>query len=186
MGPGGRERRRCRRALRRRGAAVQGRARRHRRRRHLALHAGRVHRPVPRTAPADERTDQGAQADGACGCVLARRQREHPADPDLWHGVLLACGSGSPSRAARAGARPRPPPHRAAARPVPLRRALPGVGVLASEGDDALQPARGRPPRRERSARLLGGEDASALRQGGLGDLGALGEVPRRHVPDPG
>ena len=33
---------------------------------------------------------------------------------------------------------------------------------------------------RERAARLLGGEDAAHLRQGRLGDLGPLGEVPRR------
>ena len=39
------------RALRGGGRAVQGRARRHRRGRHLALHAGRLHRPLPRPAP---------------------------------------------------------------------------------------------------------------------------------------
>ena len=45
--------------------------------------------------------------------------------------------------------------------------------------------ARGPPPARERAPRLRRGEDAAALRQGALGDLGPLGEVPREHVPDP-
>ena len=31
--------------------------------RHLALHAGRLHRPLPRTAPAELEPDQGGQAD---------------------------------------------------------------------------------------------------------------------------
>ena len=72
-----------------------------------------------------------------------------------------------------------------AARPLPLRRALAGVAVLASEGDGDLQHARGPAPARERAPRLLRGEDAADLRQGALGDLGPLGEVPREHVPDP-
>ena len=50
------------RALRGRGRAVQGRARRHRRGRDLALHAGRLHRPLPRPAPAELGADQGVQA----------------------------------------------------------------------------------------------------------------------------
>ena len=48
-----------------RGGAVQGRARRHRRGRHLALHAGRLHGSVPRAAPPGLDADQGGRADGA-------------------------------------------------------------------------------------------------------------------------
>ncbi len=48
--------------VRGRGRAVQGRARRHGRRRHLALHPGRLHRSLPRAAPAGLQADQGVQA----------------------------------------------------------------------------------------------------------------------------
>ena len=61
------------RAVRGRGRAVQGRARRHRRGRDLALHAGRLHRPLPRPAPADLGADQGLQAHLARRRLLARR-----------------------------------------------------------------------------------------------------------------
>ena len=44
------------------GAAVQGRARARGRGADLALHAGRVHGPLPRPAPPGLRADQGAEA----------------------------------------------------------------------------------------------------------------------------
>ena len=50
-------------AVRGRGRAVQGRARRHRRGRHLSVHPGRLHRPLPRPAPPGLEADQGVQAD---------------------------------------------------------------------------------------------------------------------------
>ncbi len=61
----------------------------------------------------------------------------------------------------------------------------PGSPFWHPEGNGDLQRARGSPPARERAPRLLRGEDAADLRQGALGDLGPLGEVPREHVPDP-
>ena len=94
-------------ALRGRGRAVQGRARRHRRGRHLALHAGRLHRPLPRAAPPELEADQGAQADRPRRRVLARRLDEAAADAHLRHRVLLArrtstrTSSGSRRRAKR-------------------------------------------------------------------------------------
>ena len=60
-------------ALRGRARAVQGAARRHRRGRHLALHARRLHRSLPRAAPAELEADQGAEAHRARRRVLARR-----------------------------------------------------------------------------------------------------------------
>ena len=54
------------------GRGVQGRARRHGRRRHLALHPGRLHRSLPRAAPAGLPADQGDQAHGPRRCLLAR------------------------------------------------------------------------------------------------------------------
>ena len=90
-------------AVRGRRRAVQGRARRHRRGRDLALHPGRLHRPLPRPAPADLGADQGLQAHLARGCLLARRREERAADADLRHGVLQPEGSRRPPRAARAG-----------------------------------------------------------------------------------
>ena len=173
-------------ALRRRGRALQGRARRHRGGSDLALHAGRLHRPLPRPAPAGLEADQGLQAHLARRRVLARGRAQHPADPHLRDGVLQPEGPRRPPRTARAGPGARPPAARSPARPVPLRRAFARLAVLASEGHGDLQHPRGPPAARERPARLLRGEDAAHLRQGPLGDVGPLGQVPREHVPDPG
>ena len=80
----------------------------------------------------------------------------------------------------------RPPQARRAARPLPPRGDLAGLAVLAPEGDGDLERARGHAPPRERKPRLRRGEDPADLRQGALGAVGPLGEVPREHVPDPG
>ena len=69
-----------------------------------------------------------------------------------------------------------------AARPVPLLGRLAGLAVLAPEGDGDLERARGPPPAREPRPRLRRGAHAADLRQGALGHLRALGEVPRAHV----
>ena len=100
------------RAVRGRGRAVQGRAGRRRGGRHLALHAGRLHRSLPRPPPPGLVPDQGRQADRPCRRLLARRREEHAADPDLRHGVLHAGRPRRLSRAARAGAGERSPPAR--------------------------------------------------------------------------
>ena len=70
----------------------------------LALHAGRLHRPLPRPAPAELEADQGAQADRPRRRVLARRREEPAADPDLRDGLLLAGRSRRAPRAAGGGA----------------------------------------------------------------------------------
>ena len=171
------------RALLRRGRAVQGRARRHGRGRHLALHAGRVHRPLPRPAPPGLEADQGAQADRPRRRVLARGREEHAADADLRHRVLFAGGSRRVPRAAGGGEAPRPPQARPAARPLPPRRQRTRHAVLAPEGDGALEHPRGPAAAREREARLRRGEDAADVRHRRLDHVGPLGEVPRRHVP---
>ena len=46
---------------------------------HLAVHAGRLHRPLPRPAPAERKPDQGDQAHRPRRRVLARRRAQHPA-----------------------------------------------------------------------------------------------------------
>ena len=173
------------RALRGRGRAVQGRARRHRRGRHLALHPGRLHRPLPRPAPAEREADQGVQADRPRRRVLARRRAEHPAHPHLRHRLLLAGRPRRVPRAARGGAQARPPQARRAARPLPPRGDLARLAVLAPEGDGDLERARGHAPARGREPRLRRGQDPADLRQGALGAVRPLGEVPREHVPDP-
>ncbi len=60
----------------------------------LSLHAvpqrpQRLHRPLPRPAPPDLRSDQSLQADEPRGCLLARRRAQQAADPDLRHRLLL-------------------------------------------------------------------------------------------------
>ena len=128
------------------GAAVQGRAGARRRGRHLALHAGRVHRSVPRPAPPERDADQGGQADESRRRVLARRRAQHAAHADLRHRVLLPGRPRRAPRAARAGTRARPQTARDAARPLSPLRPLARVAVLASQGHGALERARGPAP----------------------------------------
>ena len=153
------------RALRGRGRAVQGRARRHRRRRDLLLHAGRLHRPLPRPAPPDLEADQGAQAHRPGRRVLARRRHEAAADAHLRHRLLRQGRPRAAPDPARGGPQARPPAPRYAARPVPPLRPLAGLAVLAPEGDGDLERARGPAPPREPPPRLRRGEDAAALRR---------------------
>ncbi len=169
------------RALRGGGRAVQGRARRHRRGRHHPLHAGRLHRPLPRPAPAGLEADQGGQADRPRGRVLARRRAQHAADADLRHRLLLARPTSTRTssgwrrrrRATTAGSG-------RSSTSSTSRRALARLAVLAPEGDGALERARGPPPAREREARLPRGEDAADLRQGRSGRPRATGRSSAR------
>ncbi len=182
MGAGRRRSRRGAQALRARGRAVQGRARRHGRRRHLALPAGRFPRPVPWAAPPERRPDQGGQAALARRRVLARRRDEAAAHARLRDGLLRPEGSRGVPPPDRGGEAPRPPAARQGARPRRLLRARARNAVLASARDGGLERPRGPPPAGEPPPRLRRDPDAAALRRGALDDLGALGQVPGRHV----
>ena len=70
-----------------------------------ALHAGRLHRPLPRAAPADDGADQGLQAASLAGVVLARRREARAADARLRHRVLHAGGARRAPAPDRGGAR---------------------------------------------------------------------------------
>ena len=72
--------------------------------RHLSLHAGELHRPLPRPAPAEREADQGVQAHRPRRRVLARRREEQAAHPHLRHRLLLA---GRSRRAPRSGSKRR-------------------------------------------------------------------------------
>src|SRR5439155_26399050 len=106
---------------------------------------GRLHRPLPRPAPAELGPDQGAQADRPRRRVLARQRAQPAADPDLRDRLLRPEGPRRLPRAARAGPRARPPSPRPAARPLHLLRALAGLAALVPEGDGDLEPAGGHP-----------------------------------------
>ena len=110
----------------------------------------RVHRPLPRAAPPELGADQGVQADRPRRRLLARRRAQHPADPDLRHGVLLA---GRSRRATSSGSRRRSKrDHRRLGTQLDLFHfsdALAGLAVLAPEGDGDLERARGPAPARE-------------------------------------
>ena len=151
---------------------------------HLALPAGRLHRPLPRPAPAGREADQGGQAPVARRRLLARRRDQASAHARLRDRVLRPEGPRGAPAPARRGEGARPPPARPRARPRPLRRALAGLADLAPARDGDLERARGPPPARERAPRLRRGEDAAPLRRRALGDLRPLGELPRQHVPD--
>ena len=175
----GSDARRGARALPRRGRAVQGRARRHRRGRHHPLRAGRLRRPLPRPAPAELEADQGLQADEHRRRLLARRRAQQAADPHLRHRLLLA---GRSRRVPRRGSR---------------TRAGATTGGSARSSTSSTSRTSHRAPRsgtrrgwrsgtrssrcagREREARLPRGEDAADVGHRALEALGPLGEVRR-------
>ena len=171
---------RRRRALRGRGRAVQGRARRHRRGRHLALHAGRLHRPLPRPAPPELEADQGVKLTGLAGAYWRGDASEHAADPHLRHRVLhprptstrTSSGSRRRRRATTAGSAP-------SSTSSTLDDISPGSPFWHPKGMVIWNELEDAAPAREREARLRRGADAAHLRQGALGDLRPLGEVPR-------
>src|SRR5207245_8239359 len=86
------------------------------------------------------------------------------------------------SRAAGRGAPPRPPEARSAAGPLPPRRELAGLAVLAPEGNGDLERAGGPAPSRERETRVRRGEDPAPLRHRDLHHLRPLRELPGEHV----
>ncbi len=108
------------RALRARGAALQGRADRGPRPRpqarddRVALHQRAVHRSLPRARtrrpPSGSRRSSSSQSPAPTGAAT----RAADAHARLRHRVLLQAGSGRVPRAPRAGARQRPPAARAA------------------------------------------------------------------------
>ena len=164
-------------AVRAGGRAVQGRARRHGRRADLALHAGRLHRPLPRPAPPELEADQGAQAHRPRRRVLARRREEPTADAHLRDGLLLAGRSRPPSGAAGGGQEARPPPARPAARPLPLLGARTRHAALASKGGRPLERAGAAAFAGEPEARLRRGAHAAHVGRGHVLDLGPLPQV---------
>ena len=106
------------RALRRRGPGLQGRADRRPREGRgrgdgVPLYERPVHRSLPRAPRPHDQDHQGVQAPVGRRRVLARRLRQPDAHAHLRDGVPLQGGARGAPRAARAGARPRPPQARA-------------------------------------------------------------------------
>ena len=83
-------------------------------------------------------------------------------------------------RAARAGARERPPPARARARPLPLPRRGARDAVLAAERDRAAAPDRGGGPRAASQARLRRDQDAARCSTRSSGTAPATGTTTAR------
>ena len=69
------------------------------------------------------------------------------------------------------------------ARPVHVPSVGARRGVLAGQGDDALQPARRLHARHPVPRRVRRGEDAAHLQQGALGAVRPLEALPAEHVP---
>ena len=85
------------------------------------------------------------------GRVLARRRAQRAAPAGVRHRVLRPRAAGRIHRPARGGPPPRPPAAGRRARPLPRLGALPGFALLASQGDDHLEHARGPATPRERA-----------------------------------
>ena len=167
------------------GRAVQGRADRRpaRGRADHALQPGRLHRPLPRAAPADDGADQGLQAALAGRLVLARRRAARAADARLRHGVLVAEGarraprsaSRRPSAATIAGSAR----SSACSRSTPSRRA-PRSGC--PNGMTLWNELYGHWSKENRRRGYREVRDADHVRRVAVEDVRALGQVPRQHV----
>ena len=109
----------------RRGRDVQGRARRGpaRGRGGHVLRAGRLRRPLPRPAPADDEADPRVQADVARGRVLARRLAHKPMLTRIYGTAFFDQADLEAHLSGRGGAPARSSPARPRARPLPLQRA---------------------------------------------------------------
>ena len=142
----------------------------------------RVPRPLPRAARARHRPREGVQADVSRRRLLARRRQPPDADPDLRHRVRDQGGARRAPRAARAGARPRPPQAGPRARAVHVLRLLAGLAVLVPERDGDLERADRAVAGRELGARLPRGPHADPLQRRDLQAVRALARVPGQHV----
>ena len=111
-------------------------------------------------------------------------EHKHAADADLRHRVLSQDDLDAHlERIEEARKRD----HRrlgVAARPLPPRRDLAGLAVLAPEGHGDLERARGPAPARERRRGYVEVK-TPLIYDKSSGSVGPLGEVPREHVPDP-
>ena len=120
--------------------ALQGRDHREHpgERRHQPVRAGRLVRPVPRSARAQHGQARRVQADEGRGRLLARRLEERNAPAHLRHrvgGREVAEGVPHPPRGSREA---RPSPRRPRPRPVPHAGRGGGQRVLAPEGPHPL------------------------------------------------
>ena len=130
--------------VRREGRGVQGRACRYHSRRsgREALQPGRLVRPVPRPAHDLDRQDRrGFQADEGRRRLLARRFEQADAVAHLRDRVREKRGARRLSEAARGGREARSPPARPRDGPVSFPGRGAGLGLLASEGLDAVPDA---------------------------------------------
>ena len=169
----------------RHGRTVQGRAgRRHSGRSgDQDLQARRLVRSVPRPAHDLDRQDrQRVQVDENRRRLLARRFQPRNALPHLRHRLRQAGGARRLSQADRRGGKARPPK----AWPRNGSVSLPGgsarLGVLASQGLDAVPDAGELHPPPPDRGRLCRGQRPAADRFVAMGRVRPHGDVPRRHV----
>ena len=118
------------------------------------LHDGRVHRLLPRPAPAFDREDQGVQAQGVVRQSYWKGKEGNPADAAHLRVRLLHQGrAGRAPAAARGGQAARPPPAGHGAGPVlDPRRDGRGPDPLAPQGRPHAQADRGLLARRSTSS----------------------------------
>ena len=172
--------------VRRQGREFQGRAgRRHPGRpEDQDLQAGRLVRSVPRPAHDLDRQDrQRVQADEGRRRLLARRFQPRDALAHLRHRLRQAGRARRLSEADRGSRKARPSPARPRDGSVPLPGRSARLGVLASQGLDAVPDAGELHPPAPAGGRLCRGQCAAADRFIALGRVRPHGDVPRRHVP---
>ena len=171
--------------LRRPRRAAQGPAhRRKRRARRLVLHdRGRLHRLLHRPARAVDREAQGVQGAPQLQRLLEGRRAESADATHLRYGVLQGLRAQEASEQAGGSEEARPPQARPGARPLYLSPLGARGAVLARQRRDALPDPERLHARRAVGRGLPGGPDAAGLQQAAVGDLRALGALPRAHVP---
>ncbi len=169
------------------GPALQARAHRRssRGRGDLHVHAGRVHRPVPRAPRGEHRPSSSRRFQAALRRrrLLAGRREEHDAPAHLRDRLGDEGGSQRAPQAPRGDREARPPQAREGARPVlHSRGGRRGAGVLASQGGADPPRDRGLLARRASPERLRDPVHAAHRQVVAVGDVGASRLLQGEHV----
>ena len=135
----------------------------------LAVHERPVHRPLPRAARAEHEADQGVQAAVGRRRLLARGRSQPMLTRMYGTAFFSKQGARGAPRAARAGARARPPPPRPRARPVPRSPSWRPGPRSGPGGHDGVERARRPRARDEGRARLHEVKTPHALRRSRCG-----------------
>jgi sulfur carrier protein ThiS len=140
-------------------------------------------RSLPRPARPVHRPPRRLQADVGRRRVLARRRAQRDAAAHLRHRVFGQGGARRAPQAARGGEEARPPQARQGARPLSLPSVRARRGVLDSKGTTLYNALSQTCASCSAAATATSRSRRRCSTTRAVGDLRALGQVPREHVP---